>query len=128
MPEREDQRFGEWRGRSRGVLGGFVDEGDNFAVLLPVGVPGLRVFVVPLLLNEGASVCGEVDEKDAMNFGRVASATRVEAFELVGAGWGNEDRNQQGDDCDRCAVHAHGGMLSKEGRRDNCKFWQVWLR
>lgn len=128
MLEREDQRFGEWRGRSWGVFGGFVGEGDSFAVLLPVCVPGLRIFVVPLLLNEGAAICGEVDEKDAMNFGRVASAAGVEAFELVGAGWGNEGRSQHDEHCDWWAVNAHGGMLSKEGRRDNCKFWQVWLR
>ena len=116
MLECEDQRRGEWRGRGWGVFGGFVGEGDSFAVLLPVGMPGLRIFVVPLLLDKGAAVRGEVDEKDAMDVGGVASAAGVEAFELVGAGWGNEGRNQQDEDCDWWAVNAHGRDAIEGGK------------
>jgi hypothetical protein len=48
--EGEDQRFG----------GGLVviDEGDLVFVALPVGVPGLGVFVMPLLLEDGGAVRG----------------------------------------------------------------------
>lgn len=127
--ERKYQRRGKRRGWRRVVFGRFVDDGDGFAVPLPVGVPGLRVLLVPFLLEDGGTVGGELDEEDAMDIGRYASATGVKAFELFsGLRRRGERRRQQGENRGRWDVNTHGGMVAEEGRRDNWEFWQLWLR
>jgi len=73
-------------------------------------VPGLGVFVMPLLLQDGSAVGGEFDEEDAMDILRDAAAAGVEAVQLVGMDRVGESREQQGKSCDGAEAKkkAHG--------------------
>lgn len=89
--EREDEGFG-----NGGVFCGLVGEGDAASGFLPSGVPGLGIFVVPLLLEDRGAVGSELDEEGAVVGGGHASATGVEAFDLVCGvgGYGEEGAEQ----------------------------------
>lgn len=103
--EGEDERVGNQGGVGGGVFRGVVGEGDGLLVPPPVGVPGLGIFVVPLLLEDRRAVSGELDEEDAMDFGGEAAAAGVEAFEFFcGVGRDGEKSAEQKDD-DRGGSH-----------------------
>ena len=111
MLEVEDKRFGQGR-----VLRFFrlfrcvVDEGDFFVFLLPARVPRLGIFVVPLLLEDGSAVSGELDDEDAMDFGGDAAAAGVEALELFGGmrRKGYDGKNEKRGDHGSAGVESHG--------------------
>ena len=96
MFEGEDERGGK-SGVFRCISGDLVGEGDGVSVSFPTGVPGAEMFVVPLLLDQRGAVGGEVDQDDAMDVGRDASAAGVEAFEIFGVGGEGEESAEQKD-------------------------------
>jgi hypothetical protein len=110
--EGEDQRLGDGF-----VTDGVVGEGDLLFFLLPVGVPGLGVLVMPLLLEDGSAVGGEFDEEDAMDILGEAAAAGVEAVQLVGMEWVGESREQQGKNRDGAEAKkkAHGSHRTQCG-------------
>ncbi len=116
--EGEDERFGQRWGWIGGIFRLLVDEGDRLAFPFPVCVPGLGGFVVPLLLEKGGAVGGEVDEENAVDVGGVASAAGVEALELVG-GLSRSDK-ECGEEDESCNWgDAHGWMLQKGALHGN---------
>ncbi len=102
----EDERVGN------GVVScGVEGKGDLFSFLLPVGVPGLCFFAVPLLLEDRGSVGGELKDDIAMHLLRNAAATGIEAFELRGVS-GREScakKDESGDS----RMESHGAMVLK---------------
>ena len=90
------------------------------SLLLPVGVPGLSVLVVPLLLEDRRTVGCELEDEDTMHLLRESAAAGVEALELGrGVSDGRErcaEQNQNGDW--RRSVRM-GAIVHKGTIRDN---------
>lgn len=79
-----------------GVVPGWViGNRDCVFLLLPVGVPCLGVFVVPLLLKDDGAVGGEFDDEDTMHLCGNAAAAGVKALELLRVGGGRVDGAKQ---------------------------------
>ncbi len=102
----EDEGFGEWA-----ILGWVVGKRDELSVLLPVGVPGLGIFVVPFLLEDSCAVGGELDDEDAMDLLGDAAAAGVEALQFfsgVGRGGGSRKGQGEGYESGELQRRAHG--------------------
>ena len=80
-----------------GVVPGWVIRNrDCVFLLLPVGVPCLGVFVVPLLLEDDGAVGSEFDDEDTMYLCGNTAAAGVKSLELLrGVGGGREDGAKQ---------------------------------